>query len=127
LLEETYILPGDTESWLGPTALASLQKTSANDARCVSWILKNITDPEALDAAVRLAGMIWWFEDGVSTEPPYDPIISCFHECFGSTGEVYSGLRDRAYYSGRAILWIHALAISKYPEVARRFPLSTTN
>jgi len=125
-LEETSILPGNTEPWLGPTALASLQKTNANDARCVSWILKNITDPEALDAAVRLAGMIWWFEDGVSTEPPYDLIISGFHECFGSTGEVYSGLRDRAYYSGRAILWIHALAMSKSPEVACRFPLPTT-
>ena len=41
--------------WLTPTALATIQSTNANDVWCVSWILWNITDPEALDAAVRLA------------------------------------------------------------------------
>ena len=41
-----------SEPWLTPKDLAIIQKTNANDVRCVSWILKNIADPEALDAAI---------------------------------------------------------------------------
>jgi len=117
--------PGNTMPWLGPAALVSLQRNNANDARCVSWILKNITDPEALDTAVRLAGTVRWFEDRIDTEVPYDFIVSTFHECFGSDGEVRPGLWDRAYNSGRAMLWINILAMCKSAEFARRFPLQT--
>jgi hypothetical protein len=112
--------------WLTSKDLATIQMTSANDGRCVSWILRNITDPEALDAAVRLAGTIRWFEDGSDSEPPYDLIVSTFQTCFDSNTEVYPGSRDKAYYSGRAILWIHALAMCKSEEFARSFPLPTT-
>ena len=58
-------------------------------------------------------------------EPPYDLIVSTFRACFGSNGEVYPGSRDRAYYSGRAILWIHTLAVCRSGEFALAFPLPT--
>ena len=115
-----------SESWLGPKDLGTIRRTNVNDVRCVSWILINITDPEALDAAIRLAGTIRWFEDGTDVEPPYDLIVSTFEACFDSTGEVYSGSRDRAYYSGRAIMWIHTLVMCKSKEFARTFPLPAT-
>ena len=110
------------EPWWEPNDLAAVRRINANDVRCVSWILRNITDPEALEVSIRLAGMVRWFEGGTSVEPPYDMIVSTFHACFDINGEVYSGSRDRAYYSGRAILWIRTLATCKSEEVARRFP-----
>ena len=109
--------------WLKPKDLAIIRRMNANDVRCVSWILRNITDPEALDTAIRLAGMIRWFEGGIDVEHQYNLIVSTFHACFGSNGEVYPGLRDRAYYSGRATLWISTLALCKSEELAHRFPL----
>ena len=81
-------------------------------------------DPEALDAAVRLAGTIRWFDDGTHTNPPYDVIASVFEGCFDPAGKLYPGSRDRAYYSGRAMVWIHALAKHKSWEFSHSFPLS---
>ena len=37
-----------------------------------SGIFRNITDPEALDAAIRLTGMIQWFDDGINVDLAYD-------------------------------------------------------
>jgi len=84
----------------------------------VSWILRSITDPEALDAAIRLTGEIRWFDDGLDVNPPYDLIVSTFDACFGSGWRLHPGSRDRTYYSGRAILWVHTLAMSKSMEFA---------
>jgi len=106
-----------------PTTLTRLQKGNTHDILCVSWILWNITDPEALDAAIRLAGIVWWFEDGPDVVPPYDQIVSTLKECFDSTGKVYPGLRDRAYYSAQAILWIYICAQSVPEEFALKFTL----
>ena len=114
------------KAWLKPQDLAIIHTTNSNDVRCVSWILRNITDPEALDAAVRLAGMIRWF-DGPEVDVPYDSIVSTFEACFDPSGKLYPGSRDRAYYSGRAMVWIHALATHKSVELSRRFPLSRAN
>ena len=111
--------------WLTLEGLTTIQMISIGDVRCVSWILRNITDPEALNAAIRLAGAVRWFEDGIDVEPPYDLIVSVFHTCFGSNGELYPGSRDRAYYSGRAILWIHTLSMCKSQDFASGFPLPT--
>lgn len=94
--------------------------------RCVSWILRNITDPEALDTTIRLAGKIRWFDDGANVGLPYDLIVSTFEACFDSTGNVYPALRDRAYYSRRAMVWIHTLAMCKSEEFASTFPLPIT-
>ena len=114
----------ESEPWLEPKDLAIIRRTNTDDVRCVSWILWNITDPEALDAAVRLAGTIRWFDDGNNVDPPYDVITSIFEACFDSTGKLYPGSRDRAYYSGRAMVWIRALALRKPLEFSHRFPLS---
>jgi len=116
-------VPQEMDPWSTPKDLAAFLMNNTSDVRCVSWILRNITDPEALDAAVRLAGTVRWFEEGIDVEPPYDAIVSVFESCFDSTKKVYPGMRDRAYYSIRAILWIHALAKCKSRELAQMFPL----
>ena len=115
--------PGSTEPWLESAALTALRKANASDARCVSWILWNITDPEALDTTIRLAGIVRWFEDGPNVEPPYDLIVSTLRECFDPSGKVYAGLRDRVCYSAQAVLWIHICAICVSEEFVDRFPL----
>jgi len=115
-----------SEPWLKLKDLVIIHKTNTSDARCVSWILINITDPEALDAAARLAGVIRWFVDGSNVKPSYDMIVSAFEACFDSTGNLYPQSRDKAYYSGRAMMWIHTLAMCKSEDFARTFPLPTT-
>jgi len=115
------IIP-NTSSWLKPEALATLQSANANDVRCVSWILWNITDPEALDAALRLAGVIRWFEDGLDVEPPFDLFITTLKACFDPSGKIYPGSRDRAYYSAQAVVWIHIRALCKSAEFVCGFP-----
>ena len=112
------------EPWLKPKDLAIIRTENDSDVRCVSWILRNITDPEALDAAVRLAGTIRWFDDGINADLPYGSIVSTFEACFDPAGKLYSGSRDRAYYSGRAMVWIHTLARCKSEAFALGFPLS---
>ena len=118
--------PGNAKPWLVREGLTAIQKTNAKDVRCVSWILRNITDPEALDAAIRFAGTIRWFEDGIDVEAPYHVIVSTFHSCLDSTGIVYPGSRDRAYFSAQAILWIHIRAMCVSGEFAGGFPLPST-
>ena len=103
--------------WRPPDEFSAMK--NANDARCVSWVIKKVTDPEALDVAIQQAGTIQWFEDGIDVEPLYDTIVSIFHTCFGPHREPHPGSTDRAYYSGRAMLWIHTLAMCK----SRTFPL----
>jgi len=115
-----------SEPWMTPKDLAITRRTNTDDVRCVSWILRNITDPEALEAAIRLAGTIRWFDDGINADPPYDLIVSTFKACFDPTKKLYPGSRDRAYYSGRAIMWIRALAMCKSEEVGNTFPLLDT-
>ena len=117
--------PRRTEPWLEPTALAALWKKNANDVQCVSWILWSITDPEALDVAIRFASIILWFENGLDVKPPYDIIISTLEGCFDSAGKVYPGSRDRAYYSALAVLWIHIRAMCVSRDFALKFPLPT--
>ena len=113
-------------SWLKSQDLDTIHATNANDTRCVSWIIRNITDPEALDAAIRLAGTIRWF-DGPDVDVPYDSIVSTFEGCFDPSGRLYPGSRDRAYYSVRAMVWIRGLALCKSKEFADGFHLSYTN
>ena len=117
--------PGGAEPWLESTALAALWKKNTDDVRCVSWILWSITDPEALDVAIRFASIILWFEHGLDVEPPYNIIISTLKGCFDSTGKVYPGSRDRAYYSALAVLWIHICAMRVSRDFALKFPLPT--
>ena len=112
-----------SERWLKPKELDIIRRTNTSDARCVSWILRNITDPEALDAALPVAGEIRWFDGGVDVDLPYDLIVSTFESCFDSTRRLYPGSRDRAYYSGRAMVWIRTLTMCKSEEFGRTFRL----
>ena len=116
----------ETKPWLKPEDVEIIRMTNASDARCVSWIIRNITDPEALDAAVRLAGTIRWF-DGPEVDVPYDSIVSTFEGCFDPSGRLYPGSRDKAYYSMRTMVWIHGLATCKSVQFGYRFPLSHTH
>ena len=111
--------------WLTPKDLAIIQRTNADDVRCVSWVLRNITDPEALDAAIRFSATIRWFEDGINVEPPYDLIVSTLEACFDPTATLHPGLGDRAYHSAQAVLWIHVRARCISEKLSRRFPLPT--
>ena len=123
--------------WLTPTALATIRGTNADDVLCVSWTLRDIADPVAVDAALRLAGTVRWFEDGLNVvwrpedgkkrdvEPPYDVIVSTLEACFDSTGKVYPGSKERAYHSARATLWIHICATCLSEEQALKFSLPT--
>ena len=86
--------------------LEALRRQNTADARCVSWVLWNITDPEAIDSAIRLAGDIRWFDGDLTNNPPYNLIVSIFETCFDSTKQLYPGMRDRAYFSAQAILQI---------------------
>jgi len=114
------------EPWLKPMDLSIIRGTNTSDVRCVSWVLRNITDPEALDAAIRLAGEIRWFDDGTDVDLPYDLIVCTFETCFDSTGKLHPASRDRAYYSGRAMMWIRTLAMCKSEDFAEKFRLPGT-
>ena len=107
-----------------------IQRKNSSDVWCVAWVLNKITDPDALDAALQLAGTTQWFDAGVDVEAIYNQVVTIFHTCFGSNGELYPELRNRAYYSGRAILWIYALAACKSKEFhlpARRYTVATSD
>ena len=107
-----------------PQVVRPASEMNADDVRCVSWILRYITDPDALDAAIPFAATVRWFA-GINTDPPYDQIVSAFEACFDSTGELYPGSGDRAYHSGRAMVWIHTFAMCKPGESRMEFPLNT--
>jgi hypothetical protein len=101
--------------------IASLRKQNADNARCVRWIIRNITDPEAIDSAIRLAGIIRWFDGDVDVDPPFHFIVSTFEACFDSARKPYPGMIDRAYFSGRAILRINTAA--RLQKCASKYPL----
>jgi hypothetical protein len=103
--------------------IANLRKWNADNARCVCWTIHNITDPEAIDSAVRLAGTIRWFDGDVDVDPPFEFIVSIFEACFDSARKPYPGMIDRAYFSGRAILRIKTAAMVRSQEFASQYPI----
>ena len=104
----------------------SIRRQNADNARCVCWVLRNITDPEAIDSAIRLAGIIRWFDGDVNHDPPFDFIVSMFKACFDSTKQLYPGMRDRAYFSARAILQINVMARAQSHEHVSKYPIPVT-
>ena len=90
--------------------------------RCVSWTLRKIVNPEALSIALEFAGLAWWFENRLDVKPKHNLIVSTLAECFGSTGKLHPALRDRAYYSARALLRIHVRAMCVSEDLALDFP-----
>jgi hypothetical protein len=103
--------------------LETIRKQNMANACCVSWILRNITDPEAIDSAVRLAGTIRWFDGDSDHNPPFDLIVFTFEACFDSNKRLYPGMRDRAYFSARAILQINMRARAQSHERASKYPI----
>ena len=105
---------------VSPKNLENLRKQNADNVRCVCWVLRHITNPEAIDSALRLASVVRWFEGDVDIDPPYDIILFYFQGCFDPNNVLYPGKRDRAFISGKALIQIHACATlradrSKYP------------
>ena len=86
-------------------------------------MLRKITDPEAIDSAIRLTGNTRWFNDDPDLRPPFGLIVSTSEACFDSTKRPYPGMRDRAYFSPRAILRIHASARAQSPEHASKYSI----
>ena len=107
--------------------LETLRRLNADNAWCVCWILQNITDPEAIDSAIRLAGTIRWFDRDIDVDLPFDVIVSTFEACFNSNKELYPGMRDRAYLSGRAILQINTCARLQSHECASKYPIPSVS
>ena len=103
--------------------LEALRKQNTDNMRCVCWVLQNITDPEAVDSAIRLAGTIRWFDGNPDHDPPFDFIVSTFEACFDSTKQPYPGMKDRAYFSARAILQINLAARVRSPEFTSKYPI----
>jgi len=103
--------------------LETLRKQNIDDASRVRWVLRNITDHEAIDSAIHLAGNVRWFHCGSDLDPPFDLIVSAFEGCFDSTGELYPGMTDRAYFSGRAILKISVGARLQSHERASKYTI----
>ena len=103
--------------------LEVIRRQNADNASCVCWVLRNITDPEAIDSAIRLAGNIRWFDGDSDHNPPFDLIVFTFETCFDSTEKLYPGMRDRAYFSARAILQIHMRARVRSQDHASKYPI----
>ena len=103
--------------------LETTRRQNGDNARCVSWVLRSITDPEAIDSAIRLAGAIRWFDGDADHDPPFDMIVSTFEACFDSTKQLYPGMRDRAYFSARAIIQINMRARIRLREHASKYPI----
>ena len=103
--------------------LGTLRTTNADDAHCVSWVLKNITGSEAIDSALQLASVVQWFEDGCNSDPPYDSIVSTFESCFDFTGSLDTKMKDRAYFSATAILQVHISALRKSEDHALKYSI----
>jgi hypothetical protein len=103
--------------------IASLRIRDADNARCVCWIIRNVTDPEAIYSAIRLAGTIRWFDGDVDVDPPFEFIVSAFEACFDSTRKLYPGMSSQAYFSGRAILRINTAARLQFRECVSKYPI----
>ena len=103
--------------------LKDIRTQNTDSARCVSWVLRNITDPEAIDSAIRLAGNVRWFDGDSNHDPPFEFIVSTFEACFDLTKQPYPGMRDRAYFSARAILQINMRARARSNELASKYPI----
>ena len=103
--------------------LEARRKQNGDHARCVSWTLRNIADPEVNSLARRLAGTIRWFDGHSDHDPPYDMIVSTFYLCFDPTKRLRYGMRDLAYSSARAIHQINTRARVQSHECTSNYPI----
>ena len=130
ILPHGVLLPGQfttplytSNSWnIGPVIkeqnLTLPRMANRADARCINWILDRITDPEAINSALRLACTIQWYDDGVDSQPSYEELNSVFVGCFGFDGKVHPGMRNRAYDCARVIGRLFVLAWARSEALA---------
>lgn len=113
---------------VSPRDIDNLRMRNNDDARCTSWVFRDITDPEALDTAIRLSGIIRWFDGDRNHDPPFTAIVSIFEACFDSTQKLYPDMRNRAYFSARAILQVNVRARAQSNEHAlREYPIPSVS
>ena len=103
--------------------LKGLQRQNTDDGSCICWVLRNITEPETIDTAIRLAGIIRWFDGDTDHNPQFDVIVSTFEACFDSTKQLYPETRDRAYFSAQAILQINMRARVRIQDHTSKYPI----
>jgi hypothetical protein len=115
-------LPNPNGGWSPGNLTSSVEETPVMHNACHGSSETSQTQRHST-LAVRLAGEVRWFDNRSNADLPYDVIVSTFEACFDSTRTLYPGSRDRAYYSGRAMMWIHTLADCKSEGAANRFPL----
>jgi len=120
---QTLLCPSGSRLQVHVRNVESIWRQNIDNALCVCWVLRNITDPEAIDSAIRLAGTIQWFSGGFNYDPPFDLIVSTFEACFDSSKHLYPGMRDRAYFSALAILQINMGARAQSHEQASKYPI----
>ena len=106
-----------------PMAKSERWKTNSDDAQCTAWIIPSNTDKRVFDAIIPHTTTIPWFKDGLNTEPPHSTISSALTTCFDSSGLLRPGVRDRAFHSAQALLWLYTCARCESEELAQRFPL----
>jgi hypothetical protein len=107
--------------------LEALRKRNADNVLCGCWVLRSITDPEAIDSPVPLAGVIRWSDGDFDCNPPDGMIVSTFGACFDSANQLYSGMMDRVYFSARATLQINATARIRSRDDASKYPIPTVS
>ena len=103
--------------------LESLRKHTTDGTRHVSWVLRNITDPDAINSTMRVAAVIRWFYGDSDHDPPFNLIVSTFEACFDSDKQLYPGMRDQAYFSAWTILQISIRARARSHERASNYPI----
>ena len=88
--------------------LEKIKKQNRGNARCLCWILRNITDPGAVGSAICLAANIQWFDGNSDYDPPFAFIITTFETCFDSNKRLYPIMKIRTYSLAQTILQINA-------------------
>ena len=53
----------------------SIWRQNMNNGRCICYILRNVTNPKAIDSAIRLAETIRWFDGDSDLDPLLDLIV----------------------------------------------------
>ena len=113
-----------TGLWVCVWNLERIRRQNADNSRCVWWVLRNKTDSEAIDSAIRLAGSIQRFDGDFDHDPPSDLIVSAPRACFDSTKQPYPRtMRDQAYFSARATLQINMGARAQLHEHTSKYPI----
>ena len=127
IIDQPLVPHGGSRLRVCVRGLKDVQRQNTDDASCICSVLQNMTDTEAVDSAIHLAGTVRWFSGGSTHEPPFDSIVSIFEACFDSAKRVRPGMRNRAYFSAQTILKIYVGVRTQSPELAPEYPIPTVD